>query len=162
MRLAILACLVTLGACGGSGPSDTEAPPVGPPPSATVYVQGVAPGVLTPPRLGQYDNQGPDGLIRVRDDLSPNPILFTRVLTHELGHAIGLQHLPGTGCVMDTDAIQTPNSSLCPQEVAFAQAYAGPVLTVYAGLSPPDLWQITSNAASIWNQAAGRTILSVQ
>lgn len=164
MRHLALACLALLTACGGSSGPDVNHGPdglvVGPPPSGAVYAQAVA--VLGAGQLGLYEQVGQDGRVSIRDDTLQNNILATRILVHELGHGLGLSHLPGTGCVLDTAAIQTPNASLCPQEVSFAQAYAGPVLLVYAGISPPSLWQLTANAASIWNQAAGRTIVAVQ
>ena len=153
-----------LAGCGGSSSPDHKTGPdglvIGPPPSGVVYVQAVA--VLGDGQLGLYEQTGADGRVSLREDTTQNNILATRILAHEFGHALGLSHLPNTGCVLDTGAIQTPNATLCPQEVAFAQGYSGPILVVYVGLSPPSLWQLTANAASIWNQAAGRAILAVQ
>jgi hypothetical protein len=161
MRLLAIAALAFLAACGGSGGDGVKTGPdglvIGPPPSGQVYVQAVATGTL-----GLYDEVSGDGRVSIREDTLQNNILATRILVHELGHALGLSHSPGSGCVMDSEAMETPNASLCPAESAFAQGYAGPVLIVYAGINPPSLWQLTANAASIWNQAAGRTIVAVQ
>jgi len=159
--LALLACAFLV-ACGGSGGGGVEtSPPLGPPPSGVVYVQAVPPGTFPDARLGEYREIGPDGYVRVRDDLLGNHMLATRTIAHELGHALGFDHRPGTGCIMDQDAYQTPNVIPCPAEASLAVNYPGVTLAVYVGLTP-DLLTRTNSAVSVWNQAAGRTILAVQ
>lgn len=163
MRRSLAFALLLAGCGGGSTGNDPGGPglDLGPPPSGIVYVQAVPPGTWSDGRLGEYDQVGQDGFVRIRSDLLSNAMLTTRTLTHELGHALGFDHLPGTDCVMDPGAYQTPNALLCPTETSWVQAYAGPTLTVYVGLDP-GLHTLTGNAASIWNQANGSSVLAVQ
>lgn len=160
-HLGILALLV-LAACGGSGGTGGDPPglDVGPPPSGAVYVQVVPVGTFSDDRLGEYNQVGADGQIRIREDVLANPAFAARVVCHELGHAIGLDHLTDPTCVMHTAGF-TQTTPLCAQEASFAAAYAGPVLQVYVGLTP-GLLDATTLAAERWNNVAGGTILDVQ
>lgn len=145
-----------LAGCGGSnGPDVLD---VGPPASLTVYVVTVA--GFDDSRLAEYDDVDGVGYIRLRADiLDQNPQMAERLLRHEFGHSIGLQHSPDPSCRMHTDAF-TQDFPFCPQEAAYAAAQTF-TLTVYVGLDP-GLRDAAILAASRWNDVAGRTLLDVR
>lgn len=152
MRYLIVVALALAG-CGGSGPVE---PDVGPPESGLVFVRGVS-GFEDPTRLGEYEDVGGDGWVRIRLDLLPNDILTIRTIMHELGHAAGLHHTSDR-CLMDPSAAGVLEWVPCPHEVA---GLAPGVIQVSVEAGVPLLLQRTKDAASNWNMAAGRAVFVV-
>jgi hypothetical protein len=97
------------------------------------------------------------GYVQVPEDILLNPALAARTTAHELGHAIGISHLVGTGGVMDDAAYQVPNVIVCPAERILAQEF-GRLSSVDSG-GAPGLSAATSTACRTWNDAAGHLIL---
>ncbi len=155
--------LLLLASCGGSGGGGNDPGPpgldLGPPPSLTVYVIAVPYGSFPDDRLGEYDQVGLDGYVRLREDVLVNADLSARLICHEMGHSIGLPHLDNPACVMHVSGF-TQNTPLCPEEAAHAASTTF-TLTVYVGLTP-GLLDAAELAASRWNNVAGRTLLAVQ
>ena len=153
MRFMALVLALLLAACGGGGGSG-GGPVVGPPKSGVVYVVTVE--SFPDARLGEYDDEGGVGYVRVLAAILANPVLAQRTVMHEVGHAAGLPHTPGNGCVMDQTAYASAVLFPCGSEVAGLKG----TLQVYVGLAP-GLLQATGNAASAWNIPAGRTVFNV-
>lgn len=152
-RLAILLAL-GVAACGGGGATDAG-PVVGPPSSGTVYVVTVA--SFPDARLGEYDEEGGVGYVRLLAPILENATLTQRTLMHELGHAAGLEHTPGNGCVMDPTAYAHPSLVPCASEVTGLKG----TLEVFVGLAPGRL-EAAQRAAAAWNGPAGRTVFTVR
>jgi hypothetical protein len=159
----VLLLVLPLSACGGGG-GDVELTKdglfLGPPNSYRVYVQSVPPGTFSDARLAEFRIEGDDGYVRVREDILVNPTLAARTIAHELGHGLGIAHLTNTGCVMDEQAYQVPDVSLCPTERTMAHGFVR-LLLVYAGPTP-GLLSCTRTACSAWNDAAGHLIMLAQ
>jgi len=162
MRGSLWLAVLVLAACGGGGSSEDDVRrgpdglPIGPPPSRIVHVVTVASFDDDPGRLGDYQQVGQDGRVRIRDDvLLAAPEVAVRTIMHELGHAMGLSHLPGTGCIMDSIG----GAGLTPCAAELAGLAAGSV-TVYAGATP-GLYNRVRSAAGDWNGPAGRVVFLV-
>ena len=155
LRLVALVVLAGVFVCcggGGGGPQTVNGLVVGPPPSGRVYVVTVA--SFPDSRLGEYDEVGGDGFVRILAAILQNTTLAERTIMHELGHAAGLGHTPGSGCIMDQTAYSIPSTSPCGSEVG---GLAPVTLQVYSGVTP-GLFPLVGSACTGWNQAAGRLV----
>lgn len=154
---SLLALVLLLAGCGGGGdpgPSDGGLE-LGPPPSRRVYVVTVA--SFPDSRIGEYAEVGGDGFVRILAALVQNPVLAERTVMHELGHAAGLPHTPGSGCIMDPTAYSVPNTLVCGGE---AGGLSPGTMQVFVGLTP-GLLPIVGSACTSWNGPAGRVVFQV-
>lgn len=161
MRAIVLIVSCLLVACGGGnggddgprvGPDGLE---IGPPPSMVVHIVTVASFTEDAGRLGDYQQVGQDGRIRIRADvLLASQDVVVRTIMHELGHAMGLSHMPGTWCIMDS--IGGIGTTPCPAEVS---GLASGVVRVYAD-STPGLLAHVRTACNLWGSAAGRLVFA--
>jgi hypothetical protein len=157
-RAAALALVLALGACGGGASDvDEDGHSLGPPKSYAVRVEAVAPGTFPDARLAEFRIEGDDGLVRVREDILVNATLAARTVAHELGHALGIAHLSGTGCVMDELAYQVPDVVLCPAERTMAAGFRR--LLLIQVTAAPGLRAATDTACQAWNDGAGHLVM---
>lgn len=98
---------------------------------------------------------GRDTLVEI--DHSTPRVAVQRIIEHELGHAKGLGHIDDTACVMRSPPYL--QADFCDAEVDGALAY-GPISKIV--VLDEDLRDITVDAATRWNEAAGKTIFEVE
>jgi hypothetical protein len=95
--------------------------------------------------------------IQIDDDLTDAQECF--VLTHELLHAAGyVRHIPDPSCYFNSKAGDPP-AVPCPAEVDKIRAVKG---TFHVRILSPELHHAARHAVRVWNEAAGRTIFTLE
>lgn len=144
--LIVLTLTLTISACGLSG-SD----PAG---SKGIFVYS-APGPINGSYVG-YTTVHSSGRSDILISVNLSGEIATRVLMHELWHAVGYLHHSPFGCI--SHQITSQAGPPCPEEVA-EMARLTRTYTVY--VEDEALRQHAQAAALRWNQAVGRGLFDI-